>query len=284
MNYVKTLKKIIFIEIGTFLFAIAVGMFLLPGEILTGGVAGVTTLLRPFITIDEDILTVIISSSLFAIGSLVLGKEFLVTTAVHSLTYPFILLFVTRVIPAYEVEPILAALYGGIIGGIGIGIIFRQGGSTGGMDVPPLIVQKFFKVKASTGIMVLDALSVLAGLIIYDLNGVLIGLISVYLTTFAMERTISFYNGIVAKKFEIISDKYKEIAEDIHTVLERGTTVITAQGGYTNAERKMLVCIVPEEQYMDVKAIIDKHDPKAFVIMTETKDVNGEGFTFTPRL
>jgi len=280
----KLFKKILFIELGTILFALAVGMFLLPGQILTGGVVGVTTLLHPFINIEEDILVIIISSSLFIIGSIVLGKEFMMNTIIHSISYPFILLVITRFLPTYEVDPILASIYGGLIGGVGIGLIFREGGSTGGMDVPPLIIQKYFHIKATTSIMILDALTVLAGLFIYGINNVLIGLISVYLTAFALDKTSQMYGGISAKKIEIISDSYEEISKEIHSVLERGTTYIEAVGGYTNEKKKMIMCIVSDDQYNIVKEIIEKHDKKAFVIVSDTKNVNGEGFTIAPRL
>lgn len=278
------IKKVFFIEVGTILFAIAVGLFLLPGNILTGGVAGVVALLKPFISIDEDILTIIISSSLFIVGVIFLGKTFTYQTLIHSVSYPFILLLVSRYLPEYEIDPILAAIYGGVIGGVGIGIIFRQGGSTGGMDVLPLIVEKHFKFEASKGIMVLDGITVIAGLFIYGINSVLIGLISVFFTSFTMERVINLYNGVEAKRIEIISDKYLEISNDIHTILERGTTILSATGGYTNKDKKMLLVIVSSEQLEEVIEIINKHDKKAFVIITEAKDVHGEGFTYEPRL
>ena len=99
-----------------------------------------------------------------------------------------------------------------------------------------------------------------------------------------MERVINLYNGVEAKRIEIISDKYLEISNDIHTILERGTTILSATGGYTNKDKKMLLVIVSSEQLEEVIEIINKHDKKAFVIITEAKDVHGEGFTYEPRL
>lgn len=266
------------------MFALAVGMFLLLGQILTGGVAGIVTLLNPFISIDEDILVIIISSSLFVIGSIILGKEFLMNTIIHSVSYPFMLLLVTRYLPTYEIEPILASIYGGILGGVGIGLIFREGGSTGGMDVPPLIVQKFFHIKATSGIMFLDAVTVLAGLYIYGLNDVLIGLLSVYLTTTVLEKTVHMYGGIAAKKVEIISDKYEEINKEILTKLEKGTTIIQGEGGYTGTPKRVVMAIVSDDQYVTVKKIVNEIDKDAFMIASDTMDVNGDGFNITPRI
>ena len=283
----KNLKKVFFIEVGTILFAIAVGLFLLPGNILTGGVAGIVSLIKPyypFCNISEDILTIIISTSLFIVGAIFLDKTFTYQTLIHSVSYPFVLLLVTRYLPEYEIDPILAAIYGGVIGGAGIGIIFRQGGSTGGMDVIPLIIEKHFKLEASKGIMILDAITVIAGLFIYGINSVLIGLISVFFTSFTMERVINLYNGVEARRVEIISDKYVEINNDIQNLVERGTTIIDGKGGYTNNDKKILLVVVSSDELEKLIKIVNNHDSSAFVIISEVKDVHGEGFTIEPRL
>ncbi len=259
----KRIKKILMIELGTLIFALSVGLFILPGRILTGGVAGITALLTDFIPISEDILTIILNTFLFILGSILLGKEFFLNTLIYSVSYPFALLFVTRLLPEYHVDPILASLYGGLMGGVSMGIMFRNGGSSGGTDALALIAEKYLHVKVSDAIMFMDTVTVLAGLYIYGLNSVLIGLISVLLTSVALDRTMNIYGGVEAKKFEIISDKYQEIAEDIHGILERGSTILDVTGGYTGNRKKMLLVIVSDDQYSAVKEIIDKNDPTA---------------------
>ena len=280
----KKIKSILMIELGTFIFVLAIGMFILPGKILSGGVAGITALLSKYISVPEDVMTIILNLFLFVLGSIFLGREFFMNTLIFSASYPFLILFVTRILPSYEIDQLLAAIYGGVIGGIGIGLMFRNGGSSGGTDAIALIVEKYFKVKVSRVMMVMDAITVLAGLYIYGLNAVLIGLISVLLMDFALERVILMYGGIEAKKFEIISEKYQEIATDIHHIVNRGSTVLDVTGGYTGDKKKMLVVVVSEEQSSEVKEIIDRHDPTAFVVISQTKDVNGEGFTYEPRM
>ncbi|MBR4461635.1 MAG: YitT family protein [Erysipelotrichaceae bacterium] len=280
----KKVRQLFMIEVGTFLFAFAIGMFVLPGNILSGGVAGITNLFSSYVPIDEDIMTILINTFLFVIGSIFLGKEFFLNTLVYSASYPVMLLLVTRLFPVYEIDTLLAALYGGLIGGIGVGIIFRNGGSSGGTDALALILEKYFRVKVSRTIMVLDALTVIAGLFIYGMNEVLIGLISVYLCTTAMERTMNIYNGVSAQKFEIISDQYEIISKEVHEIVKRGTTIVDIEGGYTGDKKKMLVVVVSEDQYEAIREIIDRNDPNAFVIISETKDVNGEGFTYEVRM
>ena len=277
-------RQFLMIEIATLLFAFSIGLFILPGNVLTGGVAGIATLLKAYIPISEDYLVIIINTLLFIIGSILLGKEFFLNTLVYSVSYPFMLLLVTRHLPPINIDPLLGAIYGGFVGGIAIGIMFRNGGSSGGVDVIALIMEKYFNVKPSNTVMVIDALTVIAGLYIYGLNSVLIGLLSVYLLSFSMERTISMYRGIEGKKFEIISDKYEEINEAILKKIDRGTTIINVEGGYSHQERKVLMAVVSNEQLSEVKKVIDEYDPDAFVIISDVKDVNGEGFTFEPRL
>ncbi|MBQ5444138.1 MAG: YitT family protein [Erysipelotrichaceae bacterium] len=281
----KKIRSILMIELGTLLFAFSVGMFILPGKILTGGVAGITSLLSPYLPFSEDIMTIALNTFLFLLGSIFLGKDFFENTLIYSVSYPFLLLFVTRTLPDIsDIDPLLASVYGGMIGGVAIGIMFRNGGSSGGTDAIALIAEKYFHIKVAHVIMFTDTLTVLAGLYIYGLNSVLVGLISVFLMTLTLNWTMNIYGGIQAKKFEIISDHYQEIADAIHNELERGTTLLDAAGGYTGYPRKMLISIVSDDEYNEVKAIIDRYDPKAFVIISEAKDVNGEGFTFEPRM
>jgi len=278
------LRQFLMIEMATMLFAFSIGLFILPGKVLTGGVAGIATLLKPYIAISEDYLVIIINTLLFIIGSILLGKEFFLNTLVYSVSYPFMLLLVTRHLPPISIDPLLAALYGGLIGGVAIGIMFRNGGSSGGVDVIALVMEKYFHIRPSNTVMVVDALTVIAGLYVYGFNSVLIGLLSVYMLSFAMDQTINMYRGIEGKKFEIISDKYEEINEAILKKIDRGTTILNGVGGYSHQERKVLMAVVSNEQLSEVKKVVDEIDPNAFVIISDTKDINGEGFTFEPRL
>lgn len=280
------LRSILMIELGSFLFAISIGLFILPGKVLTGGVAGIVSLLSAYMSFDEDIMVIIINTVLFIIGSLLLGKEFFFNTLLYSISYPLMLLFVTRRMPSVTVEPILASLYGGFLGGVAIGIMFRNGGSSGGVDVIALALEKFFHIKVNHTIMAVDALTVLAGLYTYGLNAVLIGLMSVFMMSVAIERTLDFYKtGISAKKFEIISEHYKEISDDINNSdIDRGTSFIEIEGGYTGNKRMMLMVVVSEDQVEAINDIIRQHDPKAFVIISDTREVNGEGFTYMVRM
>ncbi|MDO4520946.1 MAG: DUF2179 domain-containing protein, partial [Erysipelotrichaceae bacterium] len=152
---------------------------------------------------------------------------------------------------------------------------------TGGMDIPPLILHKLTGMKVSTLVMITDALTVMLGILAYDINAALLGLISVMASGFGISRVLEAGRGIKVKNVQIISEKWEEIQAAIRTDINRGTTIFDCQGGYTGKPRKMILCVVAERQYTALTAVIQAIDPHAFVIITDTSDMLGEGFTYS---
>ena len=143
---IKIVNSLI-ILLGNLLLAIGVQMFILPFSILSGGVAGVAVALYPLFHIDYEIIINSLIIVLFVIGWLVLGKEFAFKTILSSISYPIFLSVISPYLPTLELDPILASVYGGLVCGVGIGLVMRCGASTGGMDIPPLILNKLFNFK-----------------------------------------------------------------------------------------------------------------------------------------
>ena len=279
----KWIKDLVIIILGNLILAIGVVAFILPNNILSGGVAGVAVLFSPFISLNKELMITIINTALFIIGFIFLGKRFAVTTLISTICYPFFIMFLPKVLPAITLDPILAAIYAGLFGGIGIGLVVRQGASTGGMDIPPLICQKYFHADISKCVMVTDALTVGLGLWIYGIEDVLIGLISVYVTGLAISKVITF-GATSAKSVEIISDFNEAISSSIQLEMNRGTTLLMAEGGYTRKQRSVLMVIVTEKEYQTLMNIIKKHDKDAFLIVKDVQEVHGEGFSFEARI
>lgn len=279
----KLISEISLILFGNFVLAIAVAIFILPNNILSGGVAGVAILLEPFIDIPKEHLISIINTALFLVGYILLGKHFALTTILSTIAYPFFIMLVPKIFPVVELDPIISSIYAGLIGGIGIGIVVRQGASTGGMDIPPLICQKYFHADLSKCVMVTDGLTVLFGLWIYGLEAVLIGLISVYVTGIAISKALTF-GANDAKKIEIISEHNEAISKDIQIEMNRGTTFLKAKGGYTNTEKQVLMVVIADKEYRKLMNIVNRHDSEAFMIVQDAKEVHGEGFSFEPRI
>ena len=279
----KYLKELLLIALGNFILAIAVTAFILPNDILSGGVAGIAILIQPFVPLDPELIISILNTVLFIIGFIFLGKHFAITTFLSTIIYPFFIMILPKILPPISIDPILAAIYAGLLGGIGIGIVVRQGASTGGMDIPPLIFQKYFNFDLSKCVMVTDGLTVLFGLWIYGIEAVLIGLVSVYVTGLAISRAITF-GAKNAKSIEIISEQNEAISNDIHIEMNRGTTFLEAKGGYTNINRPVLLVVIADSEYQTLIKIIKRHDEDAFLIVQDVQEVHGEGFSFEARI
>ena len=278
-----SMKDLTFILLGNLLLAIGVGIFILPLEILSGGVAGVAVLLSPFVDISSATIVTIMTIIFFFIGVIAFGKAFAFKTLISSFVYPLFLNVIVGLNYNVDIDPLLGALYGGFIAGFGVGIVLKYKGSTGGMDIPILIFQKYTKLDLSFVYMLFDAITVILGFFIFGLEEVLLGLISVVASSYAIKMALNFPNKKVMA-VNIISDKYEEINEVINERLDRGTTIYDARGGYTNLEKKVILVCVNDNQYVDLLEIIHTIDNKAFVIANESNNVFGEGFALHSRV
>ncbi|MFV0479924.1 MAG: YitT family protein [Anaerorhabdus sp.] len=276
-------KSIAFIIGGNLLLAFAVGFFLIPYDILSGGVVGVAVVLKSIFPFPTEMIANALVLGLFFIGWLVLGKKFALQTGLSSFIYPIFLTVIVAFVKPPTIEPLMASFYGGLIAGVGIGLVIRTGASTGGMDIPPLIIHRYTKIPVATLILMVDACTVALGLWAYDLEKVLIGFVAVFTTTFAISKILSS-GGAQSKSIQIISEKYQEISQLIHDELDRGTTLLNAQGGYTQEEKKVLLVVVSQKEYNKVIELVNKIDEKAFLIATDATDVHGEGFSFGYRV
>ncbi len=279
----KSMRNIALILIGNFLLAFAVGFFLIPYNILSGGVAGVAVVIKAFLPYPTALIANFLVVGLFLIGWLLLGKKFAMQTVVSSFVYPILLTLITEFMTPVDIDPLLASFYGGLVAGVGIGCVIRTGASTGGMDIPPLIIHKFTHIPVATLILIVDIVTVALGLWAYDLQMVLVGFISVFTASFAIDKVLTL-GGASSKSIQIISEHYQEISAMIHDQLDRGTTILTAQGGYTNEDKKIVLVVVSQNQYSKVVDLVNQVDKKAFLVVTDATDVHGEGFSFGYRV
>ena len=273
----------VLIIVGTFILVMSVEFFIIPYRILSGGVAGIAVALKPFFHIDETVFANVLTVALLIVGRVLLGREFAMDTILSSVCYP---VFTTILAKVYPLIPItipqtLASFYAGLLGGIGIGIVMRAGASTGGMDVPPLILNKLTGMKVSTGVVITDTLTVLLGVAAYGISAALIGLVSVFASGFAIDKVLSLGAGAQAKSVQIISDRWQELVRAIDEELARDVTLIHGEGGYQNAPKMVILVVVSSRQYNRLTEIIHRIDDKAFTITTDASDMHGEGFTWS---
>ncbi len=277
----NSFMDIAMVVLGNIILAAGVSFFIVPNNILSGGVAGIAVALAPLCQISTTLLINGFTIVLFIVGFLVLGKQFAIKTLLSSVLYPsFLSLFsIVAAKVVFTSDPMLASLYGGVLVGIGVGLVFRTGASTGGMDIPPLIIHKYTHISLSTLVLITDGLTVLLGLTIYGVEPALIGLISVWSTSYMINKTL-LLGSSEAKSLLIISDQYEQILKQISEKLERGATILNASGGYRRDPRPVLMVVILKKQYPIVNRIITSIDPGAFVIIQDVNEVQGEGFTF----
>lgn len=279
----KSIRDMILIIIGNFLLAFAVAFFLIPYNILSGGVVGVAIVLKVLIPLPTAVLTNILVVGLFFIGWMVLGNNFAIKSVVSSFVYPVFVTAIVAVVNPPTIEPMMASLYGGLVAGVGIGLVIRTGASTGGMDIPPLVLHKYTHIPVAALIFMVDIITVMLGLWAYNLESVLIGFISVFAAAFAIDKVLTL-GGKQSKSIQIISDEYEAISAAIHDKLDRGTTLLNAEGGYTNENKKVLLVVVGQNEYPKVVDLVNSIDEKAFFVATDATDVHGEGFSFGYRV
>ncbi len=285
MKFKNSLKNIIVILIGNFLVAVSVAFFVLPNDTLTGGVAGVAVALKPIFPFIPSVWMINgLMIGLYILGAIFLGKKFALKSLISTFSYTFFVSFLTYVSTLFPkdtfvMQPYLASIYTGLISGVGLGIVFRVGASTGGMDIPALMIHKYTKISSGNSVMIIDALTVLLGVTTYGLESALIGVLSVFASGYAIDKTV-LLGSSQAINCMIISDKWREIKDHVIEEMERGVTILDGHGGYTNESRPVLMIVIPNKLYAHLEQEIKSVDPRAFIIVNNVNEVDGEGFTY----
>ena len=274
---------IIAVLFGNFLLAVSVAYFVLPFNILSGGVAGISIVVEKVWNTSPTLIIDILVIGLFIVGAIILGKEFAIKTALCSFTYPIFLEVLVRLPIKLEIDMLMSCIFGGLIAGIGIGIAFRHNASTGGTDIVALTINKYTGIPVSTAVMITDSAVTLAGLLTFGLQEVLMGIIYIYASSAAINK-VMVPKTDEAVALYIITAKKDEICKYIHIDLFRGTTILKGKGGFTEQERDIILTVVSKSQYMSLSKFIEKTDPYAFVIVSDAKEIKGEGFTYEYRV
>ncbi len=267
---------------GTLLMAASVNLVYDPLNMVTGGVTGLAIIIKKVTGLWIDggvpiwLSNLLLNIPLFIAAWLVRGRTFLKNTFFATISLTIALYIVPTIDIVYQ-DYLLAAVFGGVLGGAGLGLVFITLSSTGGTDLLAMVIHKFKPYYTVPQILtVIDGLIVLAGVISFGLTKALYAIISVYITA---KISDSILEGLkFAKMAYVISDYYDEIAKQIMKDLDRGVTGISATGMYSNKDKKMLFCVVSKKEIVELTEIVAKIDPKAFIIVSDVREVMGEGF------
>ncbi|MBY0123435.1 YitT family protein [Bacillus sp. S/N-304-OC-R1] len=271
----ETIQEYFLILLGAAIIAITFNVFLLPNQIASGGVSGISTILAAVVGWEPAYVQWAFNIPLFVAGVIFLGKQFGIKTLVGTVFLPFVV-FLTKGFEPWTHDSLLASLFGGIGVGLGLGIVFRGKASTGGTDLAAQIINKFTGLTLGTCVAIIDGLIVLTAAIVFDIERGLYALLALYVTSKTIDIVqIGFGRS---KMVLIITENQNEVRDGILNKIDRGVTKLTAYGGYTDNERPVLMCVVDQTEFTKLKQLVKTIDPTAFVVVTDASEVLGEGF------
>ncbi len=273
----KQSKSILFTFLGTLITGMGIGVFLTPNKIVGGGVSGIATILFHSLGVQPGISFAIINVVLLILGLRVLGKSFTLKTLFGAgMLSIFVQLF--SYVPFYTDDTFLATVVGGALYGIGIGLGFAAGASTGGTDILGRLIQnRFPSVPIGKLVLAVDIVVIVASFVAFgQFELTLVGVISLLISSFAIDTVIAQFN--VSKIAFVITDKGEDISKNLVSTSPRGVTIIDVVGAYTFENKKMLFCALKESEIADFQRKILSFDPEAFIVFSESQKIQGNGF------
>ncbi|MGM9632206.1 MAG: YitT family protein [Eubacteriales bacterium] len=289
------LKNLFLVIFGTGVLALGTAVFIVPFDLVTGGISGIAIVLQKIIPLELsiDFYITALTWILFFMGLIFLGKDFAAKTLISSIFYPILFsvsymlvspdvlggLFYLQGSEYHDISVLLAAVFGGVFVGAGCAITFLAGGSTGGVDVLAFLMCKVFrKLKSSVVIFIIDATIVVLG--VFVINNIvlsLLGIISAFVCATVIDRV--FLGNSQAYVAQIVSNKSAEISRGVIECLDRTTTIVDAVGGYSGDKKKVIIVSFSIREYSELMNIINREDPGAFLTISHAHEINGEGWT-----
>ncbi|AGA69401.1 hypothetical protein Desdi_1953 [Desulfitobacterium dichloroeliminans LMG P-21439] len=271
----KRIGKFLGIALGAIIGAYSVQGFIVQAGLGGGGIGGIALLLFYTLGFPIGIVNFILNIPLFALGWKEVNRIFVAKTFFGIIVYSLALDFFKGIQPLQLNDVFLGALYGGVLGGVGSGIVFRLGGSLGGTDIIAKIIQRRFGWAMGTTMLMINALIILASWAILGPKIALYTLVSM----FTFSKTVDVISsGLPAKSVTIISNQSDQLIQRILKELGRGVTFLHGQGGYSSAEKNIIICVVNIAELGHLKRIVKEEDPHSFIIVQTASEVVGEGF------
>ncbi|CDD49449.1 uncharacterized conserved protein [Firmicutes bacterium CAG:308] len=275
----SVLKSIIPVMIGNIIYALVVKLFILPTNLMSSGTTGIALLANHFLGIPVSFFILIFNVCMLILGLIVLGKKFAMTTIVSTLMYPIALEFFNQTLKEFVItnNELLNTIFAGLGIGLALGIVLRSGASTGGMDIPPLVLNHFFRIPVSVSLYVFDFIILSSQSLYNPLERLLYGIILILLTSIVLDKVLLM--GTTKTEVKIISPKFEKIAEEILSEMDRGVTLLNARGGYLKNEHSVVLSVVSNRELPKIEKLVRALDPDAFMIVSRVSEVWGRGFS-----
>jgi uncharacterized membrane-anchored protein YitT (DUF2179 family) len=260
---------------GLFLSAMAYRLFLIPNQVAPGGFTGVGQILHELFGWNIGFVVLALNVPLFALSLKSIGWRFGAKSLLASFAFSMLVDYLP--VGALTDDALLAAVFGGAIGGAGFGLIMLGGATTGGSDMLGMLIHKRLKViKVSAAVFMVDGLVILAAGIVYDVRGAMLALIATFIMARVLDRVLE--GPSMAKAYFIISTKSEEIAGAVLSQMDRGVTSLSARGMFTGEERPVLLCVINWRETLRLRTLVSGIDPNAFMVATDVREALGEGF------
>ncbi|MGI6361332.1 MAG: YitT family protein [Bacillota bacterium] len=271
----KEARNVFFMFVGTFIFVVPFCIFLYPNDLLAGGVFGIAAVLNHFAPqVSLAALVVGFNIPLLILAWKKLSRRFTIYTVLVIALQGILLFFLQPHLPTYTANPLLACIFGGVVVGIGDGLIIRYYGSTGGIEIVSLVMQKRMDVSLGTLTLIGNVIIVGLAAFVFGFEKAMYTMVSLYATAYAFDAVLKGFKS--KRNVMIISTKGQEIAQRLIFELNRGVTIVDGTGGFSHEQKDVLICVVSRMELVHLKDIVKAVDPAAFVMINETYDVMGD--------
>ncbi|GAA4843728.1 YitT family protein [Paenibacillus vulneris] len=282
-NLIQRAKSFLPIMLGTAIYAFGLHYFVISNELMEGGITGIALLLNYIFHFPPSVTTLVINIPLFYVGLKVLGKQTMINTIVGTVSLSFFLWIMEQLIHSGWLVPFrsehdyfLATAYAGVTLGVGLGLVFRNGGTTGGSDIIATIGKRYLGWSMGQVVLAFDCLVIGSSFFFIPKEKILYTFVVVFITSKVIDIIIE--GAYAARAFTIITDQAEEIAAKITETMDRGATLIPAVGAFSKTHKHMVYCVVYRQEMKKLKDLARSIDPRAFIIINEVHDVVGEGF------
>ena len=279
LKEVFSLKRIMWVLIGNTIYSCGIAAFVLPNDLITGGTTGIALILEHYFGLPIGLSVAIFNIVMFILAILILGKSFALTALISTFYFPWILSQFQKVqfIQNMTDDFLLGSIFAGLMLGLGVGLVIRAGASTGGMDIPPLILNKKFGLPVSIGLYVFDFTILIIQMSFRDKERILYGILLVLIYSTLVDKVLLM--GKTQMQVKIISDHYEEINKVIQEKLDRGSTFFKMESGYLRKDSFAIMTVVSSRELPKLNELVLEIDKQAFIVINQVNEVMGRGFT-----
>ena len=278
-SFLRRCITILMVVFGNILYALTVRLFLLPAGLVTGGTTGIALAVNHYIRIPVSGFVLVFNVIMLLVGLAVLGKAFAVTTVISTFVYPAALEVLSQMLGNVVLtEDIwLCTLFSGLGIGVSLGIVIRAGASTGGMDIPPLVLNHCFRIPVSVSLYLFDLVILLMQALYNPAEKLLYGIVLVLVYTVVLDKLMLM--GTTKTEVKIVSSRYEEIRKAILKDMDRGVTMLSAKSGYLGEKTEMIFSVISNRELPKLEEIVRETDPDSFMTVCRVSEVRGRGFS-----